>query len=571
MSHFNGLSNFYPRWARQSPKRPPDLQKAVTMQLVPFFAEELTKKGMSTGDVSLILQRLKPSIKDELDRITTEITEQRTVIVRYIIQLLGLDRHLSEREQKLILEINRECKTSLTEVGIQQLILRVEKGETIVEEQNLVVDDDLRRYICKALWIESQDLDIDQSEVLVAGEPSRQERLGALRDFLLKYRQADLYYRWREKKGTETDSFEHKRSLAPEHPGTDIGKKIFSLARQYYDSDPERNKTLLDNDMKLMDQVINEIDLVEKKQVVTFTESPEKETEIYVIGDLHGCLCNLEAALSTGHIDFFNRVKNNKNLKLFFLGDYVDRGICPTEVLRLVCLLKIYYPENVFLLRGNHETHSIHQLDGRKIVMSGACPADFHEIYVDYLGIKYFEKLVALEQKLPIAYFIEKAGKTIMLCHGGIVRDIHIDQITSRQSLTNQQFVEEILWSDPIEKTHETNNQDDTRFSFGQKSAQRFLDKVNADLLIRGHEAVEDGYNAFWETKVLTVFSAGGMGNYCNGGSYEEVTPQYLSIQWDKKVVIKPHEILFQAYSDSYRRECEEPQADTKSSIILKT
>ncbi|RLB71923.1 MAG: hypothetical protein DRH04_00695 [Deltaproteobacteria bacterium] len=569
MSYFNGLSDFYPRWARQPPKRHTDIRKAVNMQLVPFVAEDLIKKGMSADDVSLIMQRLQPRIKDEIGRVLTEITEQRATVLRYIIQLLGLDRCLSEREQKLIFTINRECKSNLTRNHIQQLISRVEKGETIVEEKDIVVDDDLRRYICKALYVESQELDIEHPEVLVAGKPSRQERLEELRDFLHKYRQAALYYRWKEDWRTAAASIERKRSLAPGKPGSDIGQEMFSRARCYYDSDSERNQELLNFDINLMDRVMEEIDHEEGGLVVNLNEKLSTKTEMYIIGDLHGCLCNLEAALSIGHIDFFNRVERNPHLKLFFLGDYVDRGICPTEVLRLVCLLKKKYPKNIFLLRGNHETHSIHRLDGRKIVMSGACPADFHEIYVEYLGIEYFEKLVALEQKLPIAYFVEKAGKTIMLCHGGIVRNQHIDRITTRQSLAEPQFVEEILWSDPLESTDETNNQEDTRFPFGKKAAQRFLEKVDADLIIRGHEAIEEGYKAIWETKVLTIFSAGGMGNYCNGGSYEEVTPQYLSIRWNNdKFVIKPHEILFQAYSESYQRECEAPQKDAHSSDI---
>lgn len=47
-----------------------------------------------------------------------------------------------------------------------------------------------------------------------------------------------------------------------------------------------------------------------------------------------------------------------------FLGDYVDRGKQSLETICLLMAYKIKYPENFFILRGNHEAASINRIYG---------------------------------------------------------------------------------------------------------------------------------------------------------------------------------------------------------------
>jgi len=43
------------------------------------------------------------------------------------------------------------------------------------------------------------------------------------------------------------------------------------------------------------------------------------------------------------------------------MGDYVDRGKKSLETILLLLAYKVKYPENFFLLRGNHECASINR------------------------------------------------------------------------------------------------------------------------------------------------------------------------------------------------------------------
>lgn len=83
-------------------------------------------------------------------------------------------------------------------------------------------------------------------------------------------------------------------------------------------------------------------------------------TKIFARADLHGDLKSLIENITTlrneGLLDEQFRCK--PGVQLVFLGDYVDRGSNTMEVLQLLITLRVENPEQVILIRGNHE--SIH-------------------------------------------------------------------------------------------------------------------------------------------------------------------------------------------------------------------
>ena len=79
----------------------------------------------------------------------------------------------------------------------------------------------------------------------------------------------------------------------------------------------------------------------------------EASGEALVIGDLHGDLESLTLILQSSQ--FIEKMQKTQDATLIFLGDYGDRGEKSPEIYYLILKLKLAFPRQVVLLRGNHE------------------------------------------------------------------------------------------------------------------------------------------------------------------------------------------------------------------------
>jgi serine/threonine protein phosphatase 1 len=81
--------------------------------------------------------------------------------------------------------------------------------------------------------------------------------------------------------------------------------------------------------------------------------------DLYVIGDIHGCLAPLKRLLENLEPDLHRD-------RLLFVGDYIDRGPDSRGVVDYILGLKARYPEeNIICLKGNHEAMFLDFLVGK--------------------------------------------------------------------------------------------------------------------------------------------------------------------------------------------------------------
>ena len=219
------------------------------------------------------------------------------------------------------------------------------------------------------------------------------------------------------------------------------------------------------------------------------------EAPIIIAGDIHGHILDLFRLLKQNHCPPFQ--------KYLFLGDYVDRGEFCTETITLLFLLKVLYPDDVYIVRGNHEFREILEVHGFR-----------QELMKVYDSQEAVDAVVHAFEYMPLACDIDDY---IFCCHGGIGPYFNMaDQLrTIPRPIVDysNSVVDDIVWSDPSSVVE--NYESSPRYQghlFGQKALQLFLDSNGYNFFVRGHQTVDNGVEYSFGTKMITVFSAS---TYC--------------------------------------------------------
>ncbi|MGQ9507674.1 MAG: metallophosphoesterase family protein [Candidatus Bathycorpusculaceae bacterium] len=241
--------------------------------------------------------------------------------------------------------------------------------------------------------------------------------------------------------------------------------------------------------------------------------------EALIIGDLHGDLESLIQIFQES--DFLQKMNQNPDALLIFLGDYGDRGEYSKEVYYTVLKLKILFPQQVILMRGNHE--------GPEDLL--ASPHDLPMEFQIKFGEKWasaYSKIRKLFECFYTAAFVEER---YLIIHGGLpiktktIEDLAYAHVTHPR----QSFLEEMLWSDPNEIVKDfCASPRGAGKLFGEKITEQMLKLFNVKVFIRGHEPCMEGFKINHKGKILTLFSR-------KGSPYFNAYGAYLIIDLAKK------------------------------------
>jgi serine/threonine-protein phosphatase PP1 catalytic subunit len=212
------------------------------------------------------------------------------------------------------------------------------------------------------------------------------------------------------------------------------------------------------------------------------------------IGDVHGQYYDLLRLFEYGGFP--------PDSNYLFLGDYIDRGKMSLETVCLLLAYKIKYPENFFLLRGNHECASINRIYG------------FYDECKRRHTIKLWKIFTDCFNCLPIAALVDDK---ILCMHGGLSPELvkidTIKNIVRPTDVPDTGLLCDLLWSDPDKEVNEWGENDrGVSFTFGEEIVNKFCQRNDIDLICRAHQVVEDGYEFFCKRQLVTLFSAP---NYC--------------------------------------------------------
>jgi diadenosine tetraphosphatase ApaH/serine/threonine PP2A family protein phosphatase len=228
----------------------------------------------------------------------------------------------------------------------------------------------------------------------------------------------------------------------------------------------------------------------------------ELRSPISVCGDIHGQLLDLFKL-------FHESGQDIPNHRFLFLGDYVDRGHSSIATFAYLAFLKLRFPKNIFLLRGNHESRKVNQMYG----LINECSQLYGHQGLWHLMNNVFDCL-------PVAAIVDNR---IFCVHGGLSPQIkYVESIFTlvRKKEIEDDTIADLTWSDPENVPDFQPNRRGSGQLFGPQQSRQFLhnnrlgtttgprDDPRRGFIARSHQLAQDGFAWMHNDDLVIVWSA---------------------------------------------------------------
>ncbi|EFO23569.2 serine/threonine protein phosphatase PP1 isozyme 1 [Loa loa] len=217
----------------------------------------------------------------------------------------------------------------------------------------------------------------------------------------------------------------------------------------------------------------------------------EIDPPVRICGDTHGQYGDV--------LRIFGRGGFPPLANYLFLGDYVDRGHQNLETIILLFCYKVKFPNNFFLLRGNHECANVNRVYGF-----------YEECMRRFNSAQLWQTFQDTFQCMPLTALV---GERILCMHGGISPQLkslqQLREIKRPIDVVSPSLEMDLLWADPVIGISGFQmNMRGASFGFGTDILASLCKELNIDMVARAHQVVQDGYEFFGARKCVTIFSA---------------------------------------------------------------
>ncbi|CAJ0562649.1 unnamed protein product, partial [Mesorhabditis spiculigera] len=238
-----------------------------------------------------------------------------------------------------------------------------------------------------------------------------------------------------------------------------------------------------------------------------------------VVGDIHGNFNELWRIIHAWRSDVTG---GGPDQSIVFLGNIISGAPRALECFTMILAYKVLFPDQVFLIRGNHEDLDYIRPFGERVANR-------------YYAREVFDMLHHFFKILPSAGLIDER---ILCMHGLMSLDLTPELLregweVSEKPTPYDDMTKHLRWNEPAKDVdgYAPNPYRDFGQQCGVKAIEEAMESFNVQFIIRGQQMMPNGVQSFDRLRLVTVFSSSFYGGNKNLGAILYVDPEKNAIK----------------------------------------